>query len=100
MATSMSPIFNGLVPDTAEPVTGGLVKSAGLDRAAMAYLAHNSCAVKRHAYSLDSSANFSSAVQQIAVSHNPGKPLFLRACRARGMPVITHSPTLHHQLSI
>jgi hypothetical protein len=42
----------------------------------MAYLAHNSCAVKRHAYSLDNSANLSSAVQQIAVSHNPGKPPF------------------------
>jgi hypothetical protein len=42
----------------------------------MTHLAHNSCAVKRHAYSLDSSAELSSAVQQNAESHNPGKPPF------------------------
>jgi hypothetical protein len=76
VATSISPIFNGLEPDTAEPVTGVSLRRQGLIAPAMTYLAHNSCAVKRHAYSLDSSANLSSAVQQNAVSHNPGKPPF------------------------
>ncbi|MBR1173784.1 MULTISPECIES: hypothetical protein [Bradyrhizobium] len=76
MATSISPIFNGLEPDIAGPVTGVSSTQQRLIALAMIYLAHNSCAVKRHAYSLDSSANLSSAVQQIAVSHNPGKPPF------------------------
>ncbi|WP_338309349.1 hypothetical protein [Bradyrhizobium sp. TM233] len=76
MATSISPIFNGLEPDTAEPVTGVSLTGQGLIAPAMSYLAHNSCAVKRHAYSLDNSANLSSAVQQNAVSNNPGKPPF------------------------
>src|SRR4051794_34665352 len=90
VATSISPIFNGLEPDTAEPVTGVSLSWQRLIAPAMTYLAHNSCAVKRHAYSLDSSGNLSSAVQQNAVSHNPGKPLFLRACRARGMRQSPH----------
>ncbi|MCK1424763.1 hypothetical protein IVB14_12700 [Bradyrhizobium sp. 180] len=77
MATSISPIFNGLEPDIAEPVTGVSLTGQGLIAPAMIYLAHSSCAVKRHAYSLDSSANLSSAVQQNAVAHNaPETPFF------------------------
>ncbi|WP_257179688.1 MULTISPECIES: hypothetical protein [Bradyrhizobium] len=76
MATSISPIFNGLEPDIAEPVTGVSWTGQRLIAPAMTYLAHNSCAVKRHAYSLDNSADLSSAVQQNAVANNPGKPPF------------------------
>jgi hypothetical protein len=72
----MSPIFKGLEPDLAGPVTVVSSSTQRLIATAMIYLAHNSCAVKRHAYTLTSSANLSSAVQQIAESHNPGKPPF------------------------
>ncbi|MCK1619507.1 hypothetical protein IVA96_23605 [Bradyrhizobium sp. 159] len=94
MATSISPIFNGLEPDIAEPVTGVSLTGQGLIAPAMIHLAHNSCAVKRHAYSLDSFANLSSAVQQNAVAHKARKPLFLRPCRARGMPSNHPTPRL------
>ncbi|WP_284275657.1 hypothetical protein [Bradyrhizobium iriomotense] len=60
----------------------------------MTYLAHNSCAVKRHAYTLDSSCNLSSAVQQKAVADNRQTPLFFRGDRARGMPKSSLAPII------
>src|SRR5262249_19169074 len=74
LATLTSPIFNGLAPDFTEPVTDVRFTRRRFIAPATTYFAHNSCAVKRHAYSLDSSMNLASAVQQNALSPNSGKP--------------------------
>jgi hypothetical protein len=71
LATSISPILKGLAPNATGPVTDVSSQRRRLIAPAMTYLAHKSCAVKRHAYSLDSSCNLSSAVQQDAAADNP-----------------------------
>src|SRR4051812_8684544 len=65
LAISISPIFNGLALGSCGPVTDLLVFSqpphCGWHGR---HFAHNSWAVKFHAYTLDKSANLASAVQQ------------------------------------
>jgi hypothetical protein len=81
----MSPIFNGLRGERSGPVTG--VSFRGGNRIAItdAYFEHKSCAVNRHAYTLDSSDNLASALQQNMVfTQLSGIALFLRSQRDKG----------------
>src|SRR3954471_15023355 len=65
LATSISPIFRGFCGEATGPVTYSLVSmtTASLQVAAHSS-AHISWAVKFHAYTLDSSGDLASAVQQ------------------------------------
>jgi hypothetical protein len=64
LATVISPIFNGLKGEHAEPVTEVSFSGGSIVATVRVYSEHKSCAVKFHAYTLDNSCNLASALQQ------------------------------------
>src|ERR1700754_2541573 len=64
LATSISPIFNGLGRNSSKPLTKLSSLWRRLIAAADVHIEHNSCAVKLLAYTLDNSRHLASAVQQ------------------------------------
>jgi hypothetical protein len=64
LATVISPIFNGLAREVSEPVTNfSLFWQPPLSRLLSTHFEHNSCAVKRHAYTLARYRHVASALQ-------------------------------------
>jgi hypothetical protein len=64
LATLISPIFNGLKGEHAEPVTDVSCSGGSIVATADSHFEHKCCAVKFHAYTLDNSRDLASALQQ------------------------------------
>jgi hypothetical protein len=64
LATVISPIFNGLKGEHAEPVTDVSFSGGSIVATVHFHFEHKSWAVKLHAYTLDSSGDLASALQQ------------------------------------
>ena len=102
LASSISPIFNGLRREEFRAGHGLLVVSdRRIIAAAGTHFAHKSCAVKLHAYTLDSSAYLASALQQICLSRQLwGIVLFSGVGVIRAVRLRTDAPaaTQNHRL--